>query len=120
MQLPAPRSQERIWEQVQAAFTLRYSCDFGARSSPFMDDVSSTRLRVSHTLEIDSPADQLQQYNQRRPRHRFSPQIRNVLRRVDFRWLYSEMDQTVAHPGDINRLRLAHVLECATVPRDRN
>ena len=74
------------------------------------------RPLLLHPLEVDTPANQLQQHNQRRPRHRFSPQIRNVLRRVDFRWLYSEVNQTIAHPGDVNRLRFAHVLKSSTVP----
>ena len=73
------------------------------------------RPLLLHPLEVDAPANQLQQHHQRRPRHRFSPQIRNVHRRVDLLGLYSKVNQTIVHPGDVDCLRFAHLLKSSTV-----
>ena len=93
MQLPAPRSQERIWEQVQVCIHVSVFLRLRGSQLPisiFMYEVSGSKPRtashrglvesfmeapviglaieisrplLSHPLEIDTPTDQFQQHN---------------------------------------------------------
>ena len=93
MQLPAPRSQERIWEQVQVCIHVSVFLRLRGSQLPilismyafrapkprtasnrsliesFMEApviglaIEISRPLLSHSLEVDAPANQLQQHN---------------------------------------------------------
>ena len=93
MQLPAPRSQERIWEQEQVCIHVSVFLRLRGSQLPilvFMYEVSGSKPRTAsdrglvesfietpviglaieiirplllHPLEVDTPANQLQQHN---------------------------------------------------------